>query len=78
MIFLKAWENCRIIIRSNSRPYALTTPRRVAAPLMSKVKAELQRMEKLGVISKIEEPTVCCSPKTKRKSPNMCRLNKTQ
>ena len=40
-----------------STPYAITTPRRVALPLMPKVKEELQRMEKLGVISKVDIPT---------------------
>ena len=41
--------------------FALTTPRRVAIPLMESVKAELQRMEKLGVISRIEELTDWCA-----------------
>ncbi len=33
--------------------FALTTPRRVPLPLLPKVKAELQRIVKLGVIEKI-------------------------
>ena len=37
-----------------SAPYATTTPRRVALPLMPKVKEELQRREKLGFISKVD------------------------
>ena len=44
-----------------SAPYAITTPRRVALPLMPKVKEELQRMEKLGVISKVDIPTDWCA-----------------
>ena len=44
-----------------STPYAITTPRRVALPLMPKVKEELQRMEKLGVISKVDVPTDWCA-----------------
>ena len=43
-----------------SAPYAIT-PRRVALPLMPKVKEELQRMEKLGVISKVDIPTDWCA-----------------
>ena len=44
-----------------SAPYAVTTPRRVALPLMPKVKEGLQRMEKLGVISKVDIPTDWCA-----------------
>ena len=40
---------------------ALTTPRRVAIPLLLKVEAKLKRMEKLGVIVSMEEPTEWCS-----------------
>lgn len=43
------------------RPHAMTVslkvPRRVPLPLMGKVKQELQRMEQLGVISRIVQPT---------------------
>ena len=38
-----------------------STPRRVAIPLMKAVKGELQRMEKLGVIAKVNEPTAWCA-----------------
>ena len=44
-----------------AKPFALSTPRRVAVPLMGAVKQELERMETLGVISKIQEPTDWCS-----------------
>ena len=50
-----------IKLKEGARPYALTTPRRVPIPLMKSVKAELERMEKQGVISKISEPTEWCS-----------------
>ena len=33
-------------------------PRRVAIPLLPKVKQELERMEKLGVISKLTSQTI--------------------
>ena len=41
--------------------FELTTPCRVPIPLLPKVKAELQRMECKGVISRIKEPTPWCS-----------------
>ena len=46
-----------------AKPFALTTPRRVALPLMGKVKEELARMENLDVITKIPEgvPTEWCA-----------------
>ena len=39
-----------IRLKDGAVPFALTTPRRVAIPLMESVKAELTRMEKLGYI----------------------------
>lgn len=42
-------------------PFSLKTPRRIPLPLMPKVKNELQRMEKMGVISRVEEPTQWCA-----------------
>ena len=50
-----------IKLSPGSTPHAITTPRRVALPLMLKVKEELQRMEKLGVISKVDIPTDWCA-----------------
>ena len=37
------------------------TPRCVPIPLLPKVKEELQRMENMGVITKIDEPTEWCA-----------------
>ena len=54
-------DNYQIKLRDDAQPFALTTPRRVAIPLLPKVKAELQRMEDLGVISRIDEPTEWCA-----------------
>ena len=45
-----------INLTPGSAPYAIPTPRRVVLPLMSKVKEELLRIEKLGVISKVDLP----------------------
>ena len=50
-----------IKLTPGSTPYAITMPRCVALPLMPKVKEELQRMENLGVISKVDIPTDWCA-----------------
>ena len=50
-----------IHLNEGAKPFALTTPRRVAIPLLPKVEAELKRMESLGVIVPVEEPTEWCS-----------------
>ena len=53
--------NYTIQLRSDAQPFALSTPRRVAVPLLPKVKEELERMEEMGVISKVSEPTDWCA-----------------
>ena len=50
-----------IRLRDDATPYALTVPRRVAIPLMPKVKSELERMEKIGVIIRVDTPTDWCA-----------------
>jgi len=50
-----------IQLKESAKPFALCTPRRVALPLLPKVKAELTRMEDMGVISKVEAPTEWCA-----------------
>lgn len=50
-----------IKLKPGVTPHAITTPRRVALPLMKKVKEELARMENLGVISKVDIPTDWCA-----------------
>ena len=52
-----------IKLKDNAQPFALTVPRRVAIPLLPKVKEELERMrmEAMGVISKVDEPTDWCA-----------------
>lgn len=49
-----------IRLKPDTKPFTLKVPRRVPLPLMDKVKQELERMEKLGVISHIEAPTEWC------------------
>ena len=46
---------------SDSQPFAITTPRRVSIPLLEIVRNELQQMEDLGVIRKVEKPTDWCA-----------------
>ena len=42
-------------------PLALSTPRRVSIPLMDVVKRELQRIEALQVIRRVDTPTDWCA-----------------
>ena len=51
----------QIQLKHDAKPYALTTPRRVAIPLMPKVKQELTRMENMDVITKVDNPTDWCA-----------------
>jgi hypothetical protein len=48
-------------LKPDTKPFALFTPRNVPIPLCQKVKEELSRMESLGVISPVEEPTPWCA-----------------
>lgn len=47
-----------IKLKENSTPYAVPVPRRVAQPLLPQVKAELERMEKTGVVRKLADNEV--------------------
>ena len=51
----------RIRLQEGAKPYVLSTPRRVPIPLMKSVEQELRRMEDLGVIAKVNEPTEWCA-----------------
>ena len=50
-----------IRLKPDAKPHALFTARHVPIPLREKVRVELQRMEDLGVISKIDQPTPWCA-----------------
>ena len=54
-------EEFEIKLKTGATPFALFTPRRVALPLRKKVEAELKRMERMGVISKVDAPTPWCA-----------------
>ena len=50
-----------IKLKPNTKPCALFTPRNVPLPLRKKVQEELTRIESLGVILRMEEPTPWCA-----------------
>ena len=54
-------EEYEIQLSKDAVPHALTIPRRVPLPLMEPVKSELQRMEREGIITKVEGPTNWCA-----------------
>ena len=51
----------KIQLKPDAQPFALCTPRNVPLALRPKVQAELKRMENLGVISRVTEPTPWCA-----------------
>ncbi|XP_054283587.1 uncharacterized protein LOC129000651 [Macrosteles quadrilineatus] len=55
-------ENYRIALTQNARPFAVAAPRRVSAPLLSKVEEELDRLHSEGIIEPVVEPTDWCAP----------------
>ena len=50
-----------IQLKPDAEPFALYTSHNVPIPLRKKVKEELSRMQTLGVISPVEEPTQWCA-----------------
>ena len=54
-------EPYEIRLKPDAKPLALFTPRNVPLPLREKVREELARMESLGVITPVEEPTPWCA-----------------
>lgn len=50
-------DEYKIKLKEDATPYALQVPRNVPIPLRPKVKEELDRMEKIGVISRVDKPT---------------------
>ena len=52
----------KIKLKSDATPYCVTTARRVPFPILPNVQQELEKMEKLGVIRPVTEPTEWCAP----------------
>ena len=50
-----------IKLKESAVLFSLNTPRRVAIPLLPKVQKELERMERIGVISQVEQATPWCA-----------------
>ena len=71
-----------IKLKEGARPYALYTPRNVSIPYRAQVGRELDRMQQMGVIERVEEPTQWCAgmvvvPK-KSGEVRMCRYEASQ
>ena len=54
-------EEFEIKLKPDAVPHSLFTPRHVLLPLRPKVEQELMRMESMGVISRVDEPTPWCA-----------------
>ena len=54
-------EEYHIQLKPETKPFAIYTPRHVPLPLRDKVQKELNRMESLGVISRVDQPTPWCA-----------------
>ena len=81
----KMKEEYTVCLKSDTKPFALSTPRRIPIPLMKKVEDELLKMQVDGVISKVDQPTDWCSGMVIVPKPNgrvrvcvdMSRLNES-
>ena len=54
-------EEYEIKLKGDAKPFSLYAPRNVPIPQLPKVQKELDRMQKLGVIRKVSEPTPWCA-----------------
>ena len=54
-------EPYKIPLKDDAVPVCIYTPRRVPHPLLPKVKKQLEKMEKMKVISRVMEPTEWCA-----------------
>ena len=55
-------DDVHIELKESGAAYHVNAPRRVSLPLMEPLRRELNRMEKMGVIRKVDEPTDWCHP----------------
>ena len=51
-----------IELKDGTVPYHISTPRHIPLPMLDKVKDEISRMVRLGVIRKVDQPTEWCHP----------------
>ena len=54
-------EEYTIKLKQSAVPYALHTARRIPIPLQKKVEEELLRMQTIGIISLVEDPSPWCA-----------------
>lgn len=52
----------KITLKKDVQPWAMAAPRCIPYPHIAQVKEELERMEALGVIKRVDEPTDWCHP----------------
>ena len=57
----KMKTTCTIRTKQDAVPHCVPTPRRVAQPLLPKIKDQLQEMQRLRVITAVTEPTEWCA-----------------
>ena len=55
-------EPVKLTLKDNAKPYCVTTVRRIPFPLQSKLKEELKKIQRDGVIKKVTTPTDYCVP----------------
>ena len=53
-------EPYSIKLKPGAQPHAIYAPRNVPLPLRGKVQEELSRMQSVGVISRVDQPTEWC------------------
>ena len=51
-----------IRLKTDAKAFAVFTPRRVPVQLLPQVKTELDKLQSLGVIKRVDEPTPWCAP----------------
>ena len=60
----------QIKLIENTEPFALHVPCKVPLPLLKKTKDEIEKMLQMGVISRVDKPTLWCSPGVVTPKPN--------
>ena len=61
MVLGRLKDSYKIKLIEGAKLFTLSVPRCIAILLLPKVKEELEQMTKLGVISKVTEPTEWCA-----------------